>query len=174
MSKRSKFSTLFDELMRVQLSLKKICNIDEWEKFKEDIWFDFKKDNNFNELKEAELLMSRIGILQMVDPFVGRYYSMEWARKNVLHQSDEEMEEIDKQMAAEAEIMAQQQAAAIAADPNAQAAMNQAQGNMGPPNAPDAAPVLMSPDGEMLRPDGTPMNPPPSKFEVQSNEMELS
>ena len=95
---RNKFSTLFDDLLRVQLILKKVCTEEEWKEFKEDIWYDFQKDNNFTELKEAELLQNRLGILAAIDPFVGRYYSKEWVRRNVLQQDDEEIEEIDKQM----------------------------------------------------------------------------
>jgi hypothetical protein len=98
---RSKFSTMFDDLLRVQLVLKMVCTEEEWQFFKEDIWYDFKKDNNFNELKEAELLTNRITNLQLIDPYVGRYYSMEWVRKNVLHLTDEDIQEIDAQIQAE-------------------------------------------------------------------------
>jgi hypothetical protein len=95
---RSKFSTLFDDLLRVQLVLKKVCSEDEWNKFKEEIWYDFKKDNNFTELKEAELLQNRLSVLQLIDPYVGRYYSMEWVRKKVLMMDDEEIEEVAQQI----------------------------------------------------------------------------
>lgn len=95
---RNKFSTLFDELLRLQLVLKKVCTEEEWKEFKENIWYDFKKDNNFTELKESELLMNRIATLQAVDPYVGRYYSMEWVRKNILMMDDEEIEEIMQQI----------------------------------------------------------------------------
>jgi hypothetical protein len=95
---RNKFSTLFDELLKLQLVLKKICTEEEWKEFKENIWYDFKKDNNFTELKEAELLQNRITTLQLVDPYVGRYYSMAWVRKNVLQMDDDEIEEILQQI----------------------------------------------------------------------------
>ena len=95
---RNKFSVLFDDTLRVQLILKKVCTEDEWNEFKEEIWYDFLKDNNFDELKEAELLQNRISILQSVDPFVGRYYSMEWIKKNVLQMDDDEIKEIQKQI----------------------------------------------------------------------------
>lgn len=95
---RNKFATLFDDLLRVQLIVKGICTEEEWNEFKEDIWYDFKKDNNFTELKEAELLQNRIQTLQLVDPYVGRYYSMEWVRKNVLMMDDEDIEEMKKQI----------------------------------------------------------------------------
>ena len=95
---RSKFSTLFDDLLRVQLVLKKVCSEDEWNEFKEEIWYDFKKDNNFTELKEAELLQNRLSVLQLIDPYVGRYYSTEWVRKKVLMMDDEEIEEVIQQI----------------------------------------------------------------------------
>jgi len=106
---RNKFSILFDDLLRVQLVLKKVCTEEEWKEFKEDIFYDFKKDNNFDELKEAELLNVRLDTLAKVDPFVGKYYSIEWVRKNILQQSDEDMEEINGQMEQENAIVAQQQ-----------------------------------------------------------------
>jgi len=37
----------------------------------------------------------------MAEEYVGRYISAEYLRKNILQQSDEQMKEIDKQMAAE-------------------------------------------------------------------------
>ena len=95
---RNKFSTLFDDLLKLQLVLKKICTEEEWKEFKENIWYDYKKDNNFTELKEAELLQNRITTLQLVDPYVGRYYSMAWVRKNVLQMDDDEIEEIMQQI----------------------------------------------------------------------------
>ena len=165
---RSKFSGLFDDLLRVQLSLKRVCSPEEWKAFKEDIWYDYKKDNNFTELKESELLTSRVSLLQLVDPFVGRYYSAEWVRKNVLQQTDEEIEEIDQQIAMEAQ-QAQQQRAQAEADANAQGKTLDANGN----------PVLMQQqvpttdaNGNQLNPDGTPVLP--SKFEVQANELEFA
>jgi len=123
---RNKFSILFDDMLRLQLVLKKVCTEEEWKEFKEDIWYDYKKDNNFEELKEAELMTNRIQLLTAADPFVGKYYSMEWIRKNILHQTDEDMEEINAQMQAENEYMAQQQAQQMA---DQQAQMQQDQQN---------------------------------------------
>lgn len=98
---RAKFSTLFDDLLRVQLNMKRICEEEEWNEFKEQIWYDFKKDINFNELKEAELLTNRFTLLQQADPYIGRLISAEWARKKILQLTEEEIEEIDKQLSNE-------------------------------------------------------------------------
>ena len=95
---RNKFSQIFDNALRVQLTLKGICTQEEWDRFKEDIYYDYKKDNNFTELREAELLRERIQTLQMMDPYIGKYFSQTWAKKNVLRMTDEEIEAMDKEM----------------------------------------------------------------------------
>lgn len=95
---RNKFSQIFDNALRVQLSLKGICSQEEWDEFKEDIYYDYKKDNNFTELREAELLRERVTTLQMLDPYIGKYFSQTWVKKNVLAMSDEQIEEMDKEM----------------------------------------------------------------------------
>lgn len=99
---RNKFSTLFDDLMRVQLVLKRVCTAEEWDVFREKIWYDYLKDNNFNELKEAELLSYRLNTLTQIAPFIGTFYSQEWVKKNVLHQTEDEIIEIAGQINQEA------------------------------------------------------------------------
>lgn len=100
---RNKFTQVFDHALKTQLALKGICTQEEWDEFRESIYYDFKKDNNFTELRDAELLQQRLQTLGQIDPYVGRYYSQEWVKKNVLHLSDEEIEEMQKQIDAEPE-----------------------------------------------------------------------
>jgi len=95
---RNKFADIFDQALRIQLVLKGICTDQEWSEFKESIFFDFIKDNNFTELKEAELMQQRLGLLAVIDPYVGKYYSKEWIRKNVLRLDDEDIKQIEKQI----------------------------------------------------------------------------
>lgn len=99
---RKRFSILFSSALRIQLICKGIIKPDDWEDIELDITYDYQQDNHFNELKNSELLQNRINILQTIDPFVGRYYSAAWVRKNLLLQSPEEIEEIDKEMLEEA------------------------------------------------------------------------
>ena len=98
---RNKFSQIFDHALKVQLALKGICSQEEWETFKEEIFYDYIKDNNFTELRDAELLTQRLQTLTLIDPYVGRYYSQEWVNKNVLHLTDDELEEMKKQIDSE-------------------------------------------------------------------------
>jgi hypothetical protein len=102
---RSKFTKLFDDLLRVQLVLKKICTEEEWNFIRENLFYDFQMDNNFDELKESELTLSRFQSLAAIDPFIGKFVSINWVRKNILNQTDEEMEQINSEIAAEQEAM---------------------------------------------------------------------
>lgn len=99
---RNKFSTLFDDLLRVQVVLTGICTEDEWDTFKEDIFYDFIKDNNFDELKDAELNQNRLNLMMTAVPYTGTYFSKEWIWKNILRMDDEDIEKIKKQIKEEA------------------------------------------------------------------------
>jgi len=98
---RKKFSALFIDILKTQLILKGVVTNEEWEDIRSDISVDFLKDNHFSELKDAELLRERLGTLREIDEYAGRYYSVEWIRKNVLMQNDEDIEDIIKQIDAE-------------------------------------------------------------------------
>lgn len=101
---RNKFTRLFDNALEIQLTLKGICTRSEWQEFKEDISYTFLKDNNFTELKESELLRERLTSLSMIDPYIGKYYSNKWVRRNILRQTDEEIAEEDNKIKEEEEL----------------------------------------------------------------------
>jgi hypothetical protein len=95
---RNKFSDVFDQAMKVQCVLKGICTADEWSEFREHIYYDFIKDNNFSELKEAELMRDRLSLLQQVDMYTGKYFSQSWIQRNVLRLTDDEIKEMQKEI----------------------------------------------------------------------------
>jgi hypothetical protein len=99
---RARFSMLFDEILEKQVVLKNIMTIEEWKELKDVIKYDYQEDNHFEELKEQEILNQRMQTLQAINDYVGQYYSKTWVRKNILQQSDEDIEEMDKEMAEEA------------------------------------------------------------------------
>jgi hypothetical protein len=173
---RNKFSTLFDDLLRTQLVLKRICTDEEWKQFKEEVYYDYQKDNNFTELKEGELITNRILLLQYVDPFVGRYYSKEWVRKNVLKQTDEDIEEIDEQISKEMAEAPTTDAMGNPIDPmTGQPVMGAIQGVGGNQVLPPQAQQQMlqqqvQPQQQQPMQEQAPL---PSKFEVRPNELEL-
>ena len=85
-----------------QLVLTGVMTTDDWEVIKDKIHFDFRRDNYFAELKDAEILRERLTTLQQLDPYVGKYYSVEWVKKNVLRQTDEDIEQMQDEMNSEA------------------------------------------------------------------------
>jgi hypothetical protein len=100
---RNKFSDIFNQALRVQCVLKGICTADEWDQFKEHIYYDFIKDNNFSELKDAELMRERLSLLSAVDSYTGRYFSQAWIQRHVLRLTDDQIMEMQKEIDAEKE-----------------------------------------------------------------------
>ena len=105
---RRKFASIFRDALRVQLITKGVIRPEEWSMIAQFIHFDYQKDNHFAELKNAEILAQRINMLQLIDPFIGRYYSIQWVRENVLMQTDDEIETINKQIEQELPLLQQQ------------------------------------------------------------------
>ena len=98
---RHRFSTLFTNLLRVQLILRGIIKEEDWWEVKDRVRYIWAKDSHFMELKNSEIMRDRFELVSMAEEYVGRYISAEYLRKNILQQSDEQMKEIDKQIAAE-------------------------------------------------------------------------
>jgi len=100
---RNKFAEIFNQTLRVQCVLKGICTAEEWEEFRQQIYYNFIKDNNFSELKEAELMTNRLQLLSSVDPYTGRYFSQKWIQQNVLRLSDDDIKQMQKEIDKEKE-----------------------------------------------------------------------
>ena len=98
---RHRFSHLFTGLLRVQLILRGIIKEEDWWEVKDRIRYNWAKDSHFMELKNSEIMRDRFELVSMAEEYVGRYISAEYLRKNILQQSDEQIKEIDKQIAAE-------------------------------------------------------------------------
>ena len=98
---RKRFSDLFMQLLKTQLLLKGVITREDWRNWKDSITFDYIEDNYFSELKESEMIRERFEMLSSLDEYVGTYISGEWVRKHVLRFSEEEIEDIKKQIDAE-------------------------------------------------------------------------
>lgn len=95
---RKRFSDIFNQLLKTQLILKGILTEEDWNKISVNISYDYIEDNYFSELKEAEILRERLDMLSSINDYVGKYYSVEWVRKNILQQSNDEIKEMDTQI----------------------------------------------------------------------------
>jgi hypothetical protein len=100
---RKRFSNLFNDMLKTQLILKNIVTPEDWTILSDHIQYDYIYDNHFAELKENELMNERVALLSTVEPYVGKYFSVDYIRRNVLKQTDSEIVEIDKQILLEKE-----------------------------------------------------------------------
>jgi hypothetical protein len=131
---RMRFSNLFKEALKKQLILKGVISEEESNDIFSNIRFDFMRDGYFTELKEAEILTNRLALAQSMEQYVGKYYSHQYMRTKVLHQSEEEMDQIDKEMGEEhqANIKLQQALIDAGQNPSAPPGADQ-QGEQEPP-----------------------------------------
>jgi hypothetical protein len=100
---RKRFSNLFSDLLKTQLILKNIITPEDWDEIQDHIQYDFLYDNQFAELKESELMTERLGLLATMEPYIGKYFSVDYARRKILRQTDKEIKEIDEQIVQEIE-----------------------------------------------------------------------
>jgi hypothetical protein len=92
---RKRFSYMFHDMLRTQLILKNIITPEDWELMSEHIQYDFLYDNHFAELKDSELLNERLNMVQVAEPYVGKYFSQDYVRRKILRQTDIEIVEQD-------------------------------------------------------------------------------
>ncbi len=100
---RNDFVELFDGILKAQLLLKGIIKIDDWDKIKHDIQYKWAEDSYYREIKTTEMIQSRLELLREVSDYAGRYYSMDFIRKQILQMTDDEIREMEKQIATETE-----------------------------------------------------------------------
>jgi bacterioferritin (cytochrome b1) len=85
-------------LLRTQLILKGIINEDDWYTVRDILQYDFLQDGHFSELKQTEMLRERLALANEMRDYVGKYFSVEYVRKNILKQNEREIEDMDNQI----------------------------------------------------------------------------
>ena len=95
---RRRFSKLFLDILQKQLIIKQVVTQEDWDSWKNDIVIDYIRDNHFTELRDTELQRERLQTMDMIQQYVGEFYSKEWVWKNVLHMEEDEIEDIRKQI----------------------------------------------------------------------------
>jgi hypothetical protein len=128
---RKRFSQIFIDLLKTQLILKNIVTLEDWEVLSDHIQFDYVYDNHFSDLKKNELMNDKLGVVAAMDPYLGRYFSAEYVRREILGQTDSEIKEINAQMKKEIKD-------GIIPDPAAMMNPMGAPGAMGAPQDPNA------------------------------------
>lgn len=98
---RKRFEHLFFALLKVQLILKGVITLDDWEIFREQISFEWQSDSYFKEANENEIFSGKLAILQQADAFEGKYFSREYVMTNILKFTEDEIELMKKQIESE-------------------------------------------------------------------------
>ena len=117
---RKKFTELFDDLLKTQLVLKGIMKADEWDKIKEDVYYEFTQDAYIAEAKQSEIMRNRLDLLNSINNYVGTYFSREYVYDKILHMTDEEVEDMKADIANDTDL--QQQMATQQSGPGAEQA----------------------------------------------------
>ena len=87
---------MFYEALKRQLILKKIIVPSDWINIREEIVVEYSRDNYYAELKDSEILKERIEMVQMMDEYIGSFWSKDWVRRNILKLTDEDIKQIAK------------------------------------------------------------------------------
>ncbi len=95
---RNQFSQLFLDLLKKQLILKEIITPEEWEVISQQIIFDFTQDSYYSEIKNTEMIRDRVALVGDMADYMGKYYSHKWVQRNILKFSDEEINNMRKEI----------------------------------------------------------------------------
>lgn len=95
---RADFMEIVEDVLKTQLILTGVISKEEWDEIRECIQWDFAEDNNFVEYKETEKLNQRLETLMNVSQFEGQYFTRKWILQNVLHLTDEQIDELEAEI----------------------------------------------------------------------------
>ena len=95
---RKKFTELFNDLLRTQLIIKGVISETEWQMVRDNIFYDFLQDGHFAELKNTEMLRERLNLAREVRDYVGKYFSVNYVRRNILKQTEREIKKMDTEI----------------------------------------------------------------------------
>ena len=100
---RKKFTELFNDLLRTQLIIKGVISETEWPLIRDSIFYDFLQDGHFAELKNTEMMRERLNLAREVRDYVGKYFSVNYVRRNILKQTESEIKKMDAEIKKEIE-----------------------------------------------------------------------
>ena len=102
---RARFNHLFNDLIEKQLLLKGIVSSQDWKLVKDQLIYEWQTDSHFAELQNAQMMRERLGMLVndmgYRDEVVGKYFSQEYVNKHILKLTQEEIDDMKEQIAAE-------------------------------------------------------------------------
>tara|TARA_Y100000593_G_scaffold93907_1_gene190562 strand:+ start:24005 stop:25738 length:1734 start_codon:yes stop_codon:yes gene_type:complete len=98
---RTQFVEVFDTILKTQLILKGIIKDEEWGEIKDGMEYMWAEDGYYREIKNTEMLRDRLSLAQDVSEYTGKFFSIDYIRREVLKQTQEEMDRMDREIEAE-------------------------------------------------------------------------
>lgn len=95
---RKRFSAFMYQALEKQLILRNVIAEDEWAEIKNNVYFEFAVDNHFTEMKNLDILMARVDVADRYREYIGTAISNEFMRKKIFFQTEDEIEQIDKEI----------------------------------------------------------------------------
>ena len=100
---RSKFNVLFNDILKTQLILKGVIAEEDWQGIKENLSYNYIKDGHYAEMRDMDVLRDRLDILNSMEPYIGDWFSKEYVQKHVFRWTQDEIDDMEKQMHGEPE-----------------------------------------------------------------------
>ena len=100
---RSKFNVLFNDILKTQLILKGVIAEEDWQGIKENLSYNYIKDGHYAEMRDMDVLRERLEILNSMEPYIGDWFSKEYVQKHVFRMTQDEIDDMEKQMHGEPE-----------------------------------------------------------------------
>ena len=100
---RSKFNVLFNDILKTQLILKGVIAEEDWQGIKENLSYNYIKDGHYAEMRDMDVLRERLEILNSMEPYIGDWFSKEYVQKHVFRWTQDEIDDMEKQMHGEPE-----------------------------------------------------------------------
>ena len=98
---RSRFNDFFNQLIRSHLLLKGVISEEDWEKEKSFVRYTYAEDSYYREIKQQEIMAGRLEMVSNLSDHIGKLFSIEYVRREVLRQNDEERDLMDKEISKE-------------------------------------------------------------------------
>ena len=99
---RARFQILFDDILEKQLILKGIISAQDWMTITDHITYEWESDSHFKELKDAQMMKERLELVStnmgFSEDIIGKFFSLNFVRKNILKLSQEQIDEMEKEI----------------------------------------------------------------------------
>lgn len=95
---RNKFSMIFVQMLKTQCVAKNIITAEDFEAMAPSLTFKWQSSAYWDELMFNEMWQQRAALLQQLDQYKGQYFSKDWLMRNVLNLSQDEVDDMQKQM----------------------------------------------------------------------------